>query len=85
MIITITHIKRDSDCNGNEKDSSEKQMEQKSQKSNLKNKQTILGNLQREQGKGRDKIKLKKTTITTKKRNRILNKIKTKQNTPTTM
>ena len=76
MIITITHIKRDSDCNGNEKDSSEKQMEQKSQKSNLKNKQTILGNLQREQGKGRDKIKLKKTTITTKKRNRILNKIK---------
>ena len=43
----------------------------------------ILGNLQREQGKGRDKIKLKKTTITTKKRNRILNKIKTKQNTTT--
>ena len=29
------------------------------------------GNLQREQGKGRNKIKLKKTT--TKKRNRILN------------
>ena len=48
------------------------------------NKKThILGNLQREQGKGRDKIKLKKTTITTKKRNRILNKFKTKQNTTT--
>ena len=39
-----------------------------------------MGNLQREQGKGRDQIKLKKTTITTKKRNRILNKIKTKHN-----
>ena len=36
-------------------------------------KKNILGNLQREQGKGRDKIKLKKTTITTKKRNRMLN------------
>ena len=35
-------------------------------------KNNILGNLQREQGKGRDKIKLNKTT--TKKRNRILNK-----------
>ena len=35
--------------------------------------------------KRRDKIKLKKTTITTKKRNRILNKIKTKQNTTTTI
>ena len=33
----------------------------------------VLGNLQREQVKGRDKIKFKKTTITTKKRNRILN------------
>ena len=83
-IITITHIKRDSDCNGNEKDS-EKQLERKSQKLKLKNKQNILGNLQREQGKGRDKIKLKKTTITTKKMNRILNKIKTKQNTTTIM
>ena len=30
--------------------------------------------------KGRDKIKLKTTTIATKKRNRILNKIKTKHN-----
>ena len=44
-----------------------------------------MGNLKREQGKGRDTIKLKKTTITTKKRNRILNKIKTKQNTTTTL
>ena len=39
-----------------------------------------MGNLQRKQGKERDTIKLKKTTIATKKRNRILNKIKTKQN-----
>ena len=30
-----------------------------------------MGNLQRQQGKGRDNIKLKKTT--TKKRNRMLN------------
>ena len=29
---------------------------------------------------GRDQIKLKKTAITTRKRNRILNKIKTKHN-----
>ena len=50
-------------------------------------KRDIRGNLQSERGKGRDKIKLKKTTtslITTKKRNRILNKIKRKQNTTTT-
>ena len=38
-----------------------------------------MSNLQREQGKGTDTIKLKKTAITTKKRNRILNKIKTQQ------
>ena len=58
---------------------------EKVKKKNKKKKtqQHILGNLQREQGKGRDKIKLKKTTITTKKRNRILNKFKTKQNTTT--
>ena len=31
---TMTHIKRDSECNGNEKDSSEKQLERKSQKLN---------------------------------------------------
>ena len=31
---TMTHIKRDSECNGNEKDSSEKQLERKSQKFN---------------------------------------------------
>ena len=76
----MTHIKRDNECNRNEKDSSEKQLERKSQKlnKNEKQKQNILGNLQREQGKGRDKIKLKKTTITTKKRNRIIHKIKTK-------
>ena len=85
IIIIIIHIKRDSDCNGNEKDSSEKQVERKSQKFNLKNKQNILGNLQKEQGKGRNKFKLKKTTLTTKKMNRILNKIKTKQNTTTTI
>ena len=58
--------------------------ERVTEKLNLKNKQNILGNLQREQGKGRDKIKLKKTTVTTEKRNRILNKIKTIQNTTTT-
>ena len=80
IITPITHIKRDSDCNGNEKDSSEKQVERKSQTLNFK-KIKNMGNLQREQGKGRDNIKLKKTT---KKRNRIL-KIKTKQNTTTTI
>ena len=32
-----THMKRDSECNGNEKDSNEKQPERKSQKLNLKN------------------------------------------------
>ena len=74
IIITITHIKRGSDCNGNEKDSSEIQVERKSQKLNLTSKQNISGNLQRELGKGRDKIKLKKTTVITKKGNRILNK-----------
>ena len=40
-----------------------------------------MDNLQRQQWKGRGKIKLKKTTRTTKERNWILNKIKTKQNT----
>ena len=33
IIIIITHIKRDSDCNGNEKNSSEKQQEEKKKKS----------------------------------------------------
>ena len=69
--INNNHNKRQSDWNGNEKDSSEKQLEWKSQKLNKTNKQNFLGNLKREQGKGRNKIKLKKTT--TKKRNRILN------------
>ena len=45
---------------------------------NNKNNKNILGNLQREHGKGRDLIKLKKTTkitiTTTKKRKRILKK-----------
>ena len=81
VVIIIIHIKRDNDCNGNEKDSSEKQVERKSQKFDLKNKQNILGNLQKEPGKGRDTIKLKETRITTKKTKRILNKIKTQQNT----
>ena len=36
IIIIISHIKRDSDCNGNEKDSSEKQVERKSQKLDFK-------------------------------------------------
>ena len=36
IIIRRRYIKRDSECNGNEKDSSEKQLEQKSQKFKLK-------------------------------------------------
>ena len=43
----MTHIKRDSDCNGNEKENSEKQPEGKSQKIfYFIFKLNILGNLQ---------------------------------------